>query len=66
MWEAARPLFERSEQKKQVSGIEERLQTLGVAQTLGEIPQVELPTFRNTMQNSGRNEETERILIPDL
>ncbi|KAJ7765111.1 hypothetical protein B0H14DRAFT_3593245 [Mycena olivaceomarginata] len=66
MWEAARPLFERSEQKKQVSGIEERLQTLGVAQTLGEIPQVELPTFRDTMQNSGRNEETERILIPDL
>ncbi|KAF7344740.1 NB-ARC domain-containing protein [Mycena venus] len=32
MWEAARPLFERSEQKKSLVGINERLQMLGVAQ----------------------------------
>ncbi|KAF8164360.1 hypothetical protein K438DRAFT_1857957 [Mycena galopus ATCC 62051] len=32
LWEAARPLFERSEQQQEVARIDERLQTLGVAQ----------------------------------
>jgi tetratricopeptide (TPR) repeat protein len=41
MWEAARPLFQRSEQKKEVAKIDEKLQTLSVAQKLESIPQVQ-------------------------
>jgi hypothetical protein len=47
MWEAARPLFERSEQRKEVVKIDEKLQTL-IAQKLETIPKVQA-----TLQHSG-------------
>ncbi|KAJ7312846.1 hypothetical protein DFH08DRAFT_821693 [Mycena albidolilacea] len=46
MWEAAQPLFKRSEQKKQVVGIDERLQMLD---KLVIIPKVELLTPQATL-----------------
>ncbi|KAF8174117.1 hypothetical protein K438DRAFT_122964 [Mycena galopus ATCC 62051] len=67
MWEAARPLFDRSEQAKEVTRIDERLQTLIVAQKSEEISQVELPTREATLQDSGaESEEQNPVLIPDF
>ncbi|KAF7344728.1 NB-ARC domain-containing protein [Mycena venus] len=67
MWEAARPLFERSEQKKEVVKIDEKLQALGVVQKLDKIPQVELPTPEGTLQDSGADTKKQKsALIPAL
>jgi hypothetical protein len=61
-WEAARPLFERSEQKKKVAKIDEKLQTLGVVQKLETIPKVQ-----NTLQDFGMDSMGKKpVLIPDL
>lgn len=51
MWEAARPLFDRAEQKKEVAKIDEKLQTLGVAQKLETIPQVQVTLQDSAMDN---------------
>ncbi|KAJ7796270.1 hypothetical protein B0H14DRAFT_2620107 [Mycena olivaceomarginata] len=60
-WEAARPLFERSEQKKEVAKIDEKLQTLGVVQKLETIPKVQ-----TTLQDFGMDSKGKRpVLIPD-
>ncbi|KAJ7795068.1 hypothetical protein B0H13DRAFT_1935030 [Mycena leptocephala] len=40
MWESARPLFERSEQKKEVARVDEKLQTLGVTQKSHDISKI--------------------------
>jgi hypothetical protein len=67
MWAAARPLFERSEQKKGVTGIDARLQTLNVAQKLEEPSQVELAAPRASFQDSGvDSNKNQPILIADL
>ncbi|KAJ7846598.1 hypothetical protein B0H14DRAFT_3678344 [Mycena olivaceomarginata] len=67
MWEAARPLFERSEQKKQVASIVKKLQALGVVQKLEQIPQVELLTPQTTLQDSGADSKRQKSgLAPEL
>jgi hypothetical protein len=61
MWEAARPLFERSEQKE-VAKIDEMLEMLRVVQKLESIPKVQA-----TLQDSGtHSKEKTPILIPGL
>ncbi|KAJ7662516.1 hypothetical protein B0H14DRAFT_1075825 [Mycena olivaceomarginata] len=59
MWEAARPLFKRSEQKKQVIGIDERLQMLD---KLVIIPKVELLTPQATLCGTLAQIEKQRNL----
>ncbi|KAJ7320787.1 hypothetical protein DFH08DRAFT_1034611 [Mycena albidolilacea] len=67
MWEAARPLFERSEQTTDIAGIDERLKTLGIAQKLKEIPKVELSAPQvNTQESSADTKEKKPAFIPDL
>ncbi|KAF7344786.1 NB-ARC domain-containing protein [Mycena venus] len=67
MWEAAWPLFERSEQRKEVAKIEEKLQMLSLAQKLNDISQVELSNSQAALQISGADsEKTKPGLIPDL
>jgi hypothetical protein len=63
MWEAARPLFERSEQKKEVSRIDEKLQTLAVAQKLHNIPKVHSPIPQAIFQDSGGDSEAQKPLL---
>jgi tetratricopeptide (TPR) repeat protein len=65
MWEAARPLFERSEQRKGVGRIDERLQTLGVAQKLEALPKAELPAPQIPLEESDAEGE-EPHSIPGL
>jgi hypothetical protein len=67
MWEAARPLFERSEQKKEVVRIDERLQTLGVARKLEALPKAELPAPQIPLRESdAKGEEQKLHLIADM
>ncbi|KAJ6565535.1 hypothetical protein DFH09DRAFT_984319 [Mycena vulgaris] len=49
VWETARPLFDRSEQTKEVVRIDKKLEALGVVQKLEQIPEVELPTPEATL-----------------
>jgi hypothetical protein len=67
MWESARPLFECSEQKKEVARIDERLQTLEVAQKFHALTKAELPAPQILFQESDtEGEEKEPHLVPDL
>jgi hypothetical protein len=61
MWEAARPLFERSEQKKEVIRIDERLQTLRVAQKFEALPKVELPAPQIPLRESDAKGEEQKL-----
>ncbi|KAF7344685.1 NB-ARC domain-containing protein [Mycena venus] len=66
-WEAARPLFERSEQKKEVARIDERLQTLSTAKKLEDLPKTELPVPQIPLHDSDmEGEEQKPHLIPDM
>ncbi|KAJ7307633.1 hypothetical protein DFH08DRAFT_824163 [Mycena albidolilacea] len=60
MWEAARPLFKRSEQKKEVARIDERLQTLGIAQYFEALPKAESPVPQIPLQESDTEEEEQK------
>jgi tetratricopeptide (TPR) repeat protein len=65
MWEAARPLFECSEQKKEVARIDERLQTLGIAQKFEAPPKAELLVPQIPLQESdaeGEKQKSQSIL----
>ncbi|KAF7344792.1 NB-ARC domain-containing protein [Mycena venus] len=62
LWEGARPLFERSEQKKEVVRIDEKLQTLGVAQKLHDISKGQLPIHQAALQDPGGNSEAQKPL----
>jgi tetratricopeptide (TPR) repeat protein len=67
IWEAAWPLFRRSEQKKEVTSIDERLQMLGVAQTFEALPKAELLPPQIPLQESEmKGEEKNPHLVPDL
>jgi hypothetical protein len=48
MWEAARPLFEHSEQTKEIAGIDKKLQALSIVQKFQDIP-----TIQPTLQEPG-------------
>ncbi|KAJ7847571.1 hypothetical protein B0H14DRAFT_3453652 [Mycena olivaceomarginata] len=61
MWEAARPLFERSEQKKEVVRIDERLQTLGVARKFEALPKAELPAPQIPLRESDAKGEEQKL-----
>jgi hypothetical protein len=50
VWEAARPLFEHSEQKTEITGIDKKLQALSIAQRFQDIPKAQLPTIQPTLQ----------------
>jgi predicted negative regulator of RcsB-dependent stress response len=61
MWEGARLLFERSEQRKEVARIGEKLQMLGVVQKMNEIPQVEPPNPQAALRESGTDSEKNNL-----
>jgi hypothetical protein len=66
MWEAAQPLFKRSEQKKEVARIDERLHSLDVYEKLQEIPKLRLLTVPATLQDCcAHSEEKKLVLIED-
>ncbi|KAJ7835259.1 hypothetical protein B0H14DRAFT_3707120 [Mycena olivaceomarginata] len=67
MWEAARPLFECSEQKKEVARIDKRLETLGIAQKFEALPKTKLPAPQIPLQESDmEGEEQKPHSIADL
>jgi tetratricopeptide (TPR) repeat protein len=63
MWEAARPLFECSEQQKEVTRIDERLQTLGVAQKFEALPKAELQALQ---RSDTEGEEQKLPSLPEM
>jgi hypothetical protein len=67
MWEAARPLFERSEQKNEIAKIDERLQMLGITQKIKALPKAELPAPQIPLQESdAEGEDQKPYSITDL
>ncbi|KAJ7796681.1 hypothetical protein B0H14DRAFT_3157858 [Mycena olivaceomarginata] len=60
LWTAARPLFERSEQIKDVAEIDKRLQTLCAAQALQGFPIADLPTPQALFQRSAADSEGQK------
>jgi hypothetical protein len=68
MWEAARPLFKCSEQKEKVTRIDERLQTLGIAQKFEAVlkADLELPAPQIPLQESDVEGEQTPHSIPDM
>ncbi|KAJ7091777.1 hypothetical protein C8R44DRAFT_860986 [Mycena epipterygia] len=63
IWEAARPLFERSEQQKEVTRLDERLQTLDVAQKFEALPEAELPALQGS---DTEGEEQKPHSLPEM
>jgi predicted negative regulator of RcsB-dependent stress response len=68
MWESARPLFERAEQKKEVARLDKRLESLNMAQKLEDVPKIQLTTPPTAQQRSDVDREAQKppVLTPEL
>ncbi|KAJ7841695.1 hypothetical protein B0H14DRAFT_2586733 [Mycena olivaceomarginata] len=60
MWAAARPPPERSEQRKAIIGIDERLQTLIIADKLESVPTIEMLTPQSLFHSSAAEIQREK------